>query len=112
MNQDERRAIKILHEKYPEYEAMGGDFIDWTRKIGQQQGKPQEIADKFEKSEYFKKDDVTKKNKTNETWYRDERLKKCVADLCPRYTSCPYRHDIVFCVADGQSLKFKGEVDG
>lgn len=57
MNTDERRAVLLIHAKYPEYELAYADFIDWTRKIGHQQGKPQDIADEFEKSDFFKKDE-------------------------------------------------------
>lgn len=59
MNTDERRAVKILHEKYPDYEVMLADFIDWLRqrnRDGQKFSKPYEIASEFEKSEFFKKD--------------------------------------------------------
>ncbi len=55
MNTDERRAVLIIHKKYPEYELALADFIDWTRKVGRKEGKPQDIADEFEKSEFFKK---------------------------------------------------------
>lgn len=62
MNQDERRALKILHEKYPDYEVLLADFIDWLRKYNWKEfparkfEKPQVIAEQFEKSEFFKKD--------------------------------------------------------
>jgi mRNA-degrading endonuclease HigB of HigAB toxin-antitoxin module len=56
MNTDERRAVLKIHEKYPEYELALADFIDWLRKYGHKFAKPQEIADEFEKSEFFKCD--------------------------------------------------------
>lgn len=61
MNTDCRRAVLLLHAKYPEYELVLADFIDWLRKYGDNYGskcgKPQDIADEFEKSEFFKKDE-------------------------------------------------------
>lgn len=63
MNTDERRALKILHEKYPDYELLLADLIDWLRKYNWKEfparkfEKPKMIADEFEKSEYFKKDE-------------------------------------------------------
>jgi hypothetical protein len=54
MNTDERRAILLIHDRHPDYELALADFIDWKRKVGTQEGEPQDIADKFEKSEFFK----------------------------------------------------------
>jgi hypothetical protein len=56
MNTDERRAVLKIHEKYPEYELAYVDFVDWFRKVGHKFGKPQDIADEFEKSEFFKRE--------------------------------------------------------
>lgn len=63
MNANERKALHILHDKYPEYELLLADLIDWLRKYNWKNfparkfEEPQTIADEFEKSEFFKKDE-------------------------------------------------------
>jgi hypothetical protein len=57
MNQDERRAILLIHNKYPMYVMAFADFVDFLRERNAHDGKlgkPQEIADEFEKSKFFK----------------------------------------------------------
>ena len=59
MNCDEKRALKILHDKYPEDKTLTGRFIDFIRQrnvlmIGRKYKgtakfcKPEQIAEDFE----------------------------------------------------------------
>jgi hypothetical protein len=47
VNTDERRALKILHEKFPDSINLVGQFIDFLRQRKSKYSKPEEIASEF-----------------------------------------------------------------